>query len=321
MEEKEFHIYDHKNNKQFVVTKFDGSFTCKKVVGSTLVEPTKEELEFVIEQLEKKAYETHSFDEYINDIINLIHNKNINNYEELHNYINGLNISEDEKYKLFEETHTHLKIENKEKTEIVKLRDELIDIIRKNEDKNIDKIISFDVKSNISGEALCNIKLKTVNNGISKIQKDITHYYTDELKKDLIEPVLQEMVLASRAIQSVEPSDASFGYRSNFHLQTEDNCYAHLNNIEQDYAYKLQENILSLNNSSKISDSTARDSKINELQNEKEMEIKLEQEQQLKLVKMKKMDDKKGFSSNLIIYLLITVVTTFIILTQIMLFK
>ncbi len=318
---EEYHIYDE-NNNEFIVTNNFGNFNCKKVVGAQLVDPTKEELEFVIQELQKIANKTKTvnLDDMLNTIRSMIENNEINNYEELQKYINNLNISEQDKYTLFEKSCEYLNVNKKENSEIIKLKDELIHIIRNNKSKDIKKVISFDVRSNIGDVPLCNINLKTIDNNISKEHKNITHYYTDELKRDLIEPVLQEMVLTSQATQSVEPSDSSFGYRSNLHIKTEENCFVSLNNIEQDYAYKLQDEILSLNNSPKISDPTARDSKINELQNEKKNEMQLEQENQLKLVKNKKMDNN-GFSSNLIIYLLITIVTTFIILTQIILFK
>lgn len=323
MNQEEYRIFDD-NNNEFIVSNKNGTFECKKIIeGDKLVDPTKEELEFVIKELERQANQTQSLstEDIINTIKQLIEEKKINNYEELYNYINGLNLSVQEKNKIFEQTNTLLVNDTKEKSEIIKLKEELIDIIRKNSDRNIAKIITFDVKANISGAPICNINLTTVDNGLSKIQKDISKDYNEELKKDLIEPVLQELVLTSRAAQNVEPSDASFGYRSNFHLQTEENCFAHLNNIEQDYAYRLQEDIISLNNSPKISDSSARDAKISEIQNEKDLENQRSKEAELKRIKKKKMEDKKGFSSNLLLYLLTTIITAFTLITQIIMFK
>ena len=323
MNQSEYRIMDEKNN-EFLVTFTDGKYEVKKIIdGFSYSEPTKEELEFVIKKLQEKLKSANSFnkDDALKTIISLIEENKITNYEELHNYINNLTISENDKYDLFEKSQGHLNTDTKEKSDIIKLKDELIDIIRKNKNPEITKELTFEVKSNISGPQLCNINFNIIDNGHTKPQKDITYYYTEELKKELIEPVLQELVLTSRAAQKVEPSDASFGYRSNFHLQTEENSYVHLNNIEQDYAYELQEDILSLNNSPKISDPYARDTKINEMKNEKELEENREKESELKRVKKKKMDDNKGFSSNIIIYLLVTLLTAFIFATQIIIFK
>lgn len=322
MDKNEYHIYDL-NHNEFIVKYISGTFECKKVKNNELVDPTKEELEFVISELKRiaKNKEENDIDKLLDQIIYLINNSEITSLEELQKHISGLNISAEEKQALFEKSYGLLNNRKNDKSEIVTLREELLKIIRNDNEGKTPSVITFEVRSNVSGYPLCNINVEKLDNNIARQVKNVTEYYTDELKHELIEPVLQELVLKSKiASQNVTQSDASFGYRSNLHMATLDNNIVRLNNIEQDYAYTLQKEILSLNEMPVISNPSERDAKIAEIQNGKKQEKSLEQEQVLKR-ELKKDENPNGFTANALLFAIICAITSMIILLQVIILK
>lgn len=321
---KEFEIIDNLNNKFRVTLRDDNNFECKKVLNDgTLIDPTREELIYIMKEIQKKLETLKSenviqnYDSLLMTIKTLIDNGTLNSLDEIRNYINGLNLTQEEKEKLIQESYKYLESKSVEKTPITLFKDKIIENLRKDKQEGVTLVASFNVRENITGIDNCEVTLTRYDEkGSLEIEKQ-TFDYTEELKKDLIEPVLEELVLSTE-IEPVNYTPVPGGfYRSNMQVNTIDNRMAQLNNIEEGYANDLNKHINELSKEAKITDNNERDDKLEELQQEKSNE---QTRKRIKPNGTKEDNDNnnKGFSSNYLIYGIISLVTTLLVILQIL---
>lgn len=323
LKEKEyFEIIYYQNNKFKISWKGTNQFECKKVLrDGSLVEPSNEELLFIMKEIKKKLENrkmqtaAQNYDSLLMSIKTLIDNGTINSYDELKKYIDTLNLSPQEKDKLLKESYIYLENKSIEKSPISIFKGKIINELRKNKQEGVVLAASINIRENITGIDNCEFTLNRYDqNGSLEIEKQ-TFNYTDEIKKELIEPVLEELVLSAE-IKPISRNPVPSGfYRDNMQLTTTDNRIAMLNNIEEGYAEDLEKHLNDLSKESKISDDSERDDKLESLQNEKNNEYTR------KRLKTEKNDiedaDNKGFSYTYLIYAIISLITTLLILFNI----
>lgn len=314
---KEFEITDKLDNTFRVFYRDYNNFECKKVLSNgSLVDPTTEELISILKEIQKKLemLKRNSFiqtyDTLLMSIKNLIDNGTLNSLDEIKNYIDNLNISSKEKDKLLQESYKYLESKSVQKTPITSFKDKIIEILRKEKKEGQVLIASFNIKKNITGIDVCEITVsKHYEKGYIEIEKQ-PFDYNEELKKELIDPVIEELVLSSE-IEPVNPvSVPGEFYRSNMQINTTDNRIASLNNIEEGYANYLKQHIDELSKEAKIKDNNERDTRLDELQYEKNDEKTLK--------RIKPEDNNKGFSNSYLIYGIISLITTILIVLQIL---
>lgn len=315
MIENRYELYDANNNK-YVVFQTQEGFTCKKVLpDNTLIDPTTEELTFIIEELKKlkQSQVTLTYDNALIKLKELIDNGTLNSLDEIKNYVNSLNLNENDKEKLIQASFSHLESKSKVVTPVTQLKNKIIEHLRKERKEGNFLIATFTVIDNVTGPSYCKISLDSIDEN-SQINLEMESLdYNDELKKDLIEPVIEEIVLSSEVeAPKITPVPGGF-YRSNLNLASSDNKITNLNNIEEEYARKLDQHIKNLMTEAKIQDHGARDTRINELQEERNLEL----DNTRKRIKPEESNDKKGFSNNYLIYGVISLTTALLIILQI----
>lgn len=314
MNQKVFEII-YQNNKLRAIWGENQEFTCVKVLSNEqTVEPTNEELLFLMNEIKKKLAnkEKEEFitkDININAIKNLINTGKLNSFDDIKKYIYSLNISEKEKEELLKEAYKYFEGLSTEKTPITIFKDKLIEELRKNKSKDTALAVTFNIRENVTGIDNCEVTLNRYNqNGITEVEKQ-TFDYTEEAKKELIEPVLEELVLSSE-VEPVTKKPVPGGiYRTNMRLNTYDNRIANLYNIEDGYANDLEKHINELSQEAKINNNYERDEKLSELQNEKNDNLTRK-----RVINNKEDYENKGFSNTYLIYAIISLITTILII-------
>ena len=133
-EQKEFEIRDNLNNKFRIIFVDKSIKSIKKVLNNgNLVDPTREELIYIMKELQKMLETlkteniTQDYDSLLISIKNLIDNGTLNSLDEIRNYINGLDLSQDDKEKLIQESYKYLESKSVEKTPIILFKDKIIE--------------------------------------------------------------------------------------------------------------------------------------------------------------------------------------------------
>lgn len=229
------------NGNNFVVNLENNNYEAYKIVNGIKVEPTPEELKFIIENLQKiKEINTQekpkTYDEYLNLLKELIKNGNIKNTNQLRNFISSTTLSEEEKEKLVEEGISELSIED-----IVGLKNRIIESLRNQKTPDLKAYINFNVRDNSFGSKYCEVNLSYQDDLSSFEHIKETLNYTDTLKRELIEPVTLEVAMRSQVKDNFMVKVANdLNNRCNYFLKTEEKTSLSLNNVEYDYAEKLQ---------------------------------------------------------------------------------
>lgn len=252
-----------------------------------------------------------NIDDYFEQIKELIDSGELKDKDKLIKYINEINMSDQMKNDLITKSCEYLNTLSLD-NQITQFRDKIIDYLRKPRKEGTQMIADFEVKSNAVGEQLCSFKLSGVMNNVQRPLEQYTFYYTDELKKELIEPIIEEISLKDPVVTNdFVQSTASFGYRSDYFVATSTNACVNLNNIEQPYAEFLKKRVNNISNISKISDPNMRDAMINNLKEEREIDNVNELEKPM--VRELKKNDNQGFVS--IYYILAALATLISIVT------
>lgn len=319
---KQYEIYD-KNNNKYIIREYHGGFSCKKVLpDNTLVEPTVEELQYIITELQRlKAREQtqhYDFNSLLETLKKLIDEEQLNSSDEIKKYVENLSISDEDKIKLIQEGNNYFnsKVQSQNNTPIINFKNKLIASLRKERKKETMISVSFNVIDNISGPSYCKISLDSYDNGTPTNLEMESFDYNEELKKELIEPILEEVILSQEVYPlDITPTPGGI-YRSNMNLASTDNKYVSLNNIEDTYATELSDRLIPLMSEAKITDNNSRDNRLQELNMEKKNQ---------KVRKLEKNynsnNDKKGFSTTNMIYATISIITSLTILLQILFLK
>ena len=261
---QEIKIKDEKG-QNFIIN-FDGkNYNIKKEDGTN---PTKEEMEFILVELAKIKKNNlnmpKSYDDYLATLRELLRSGQIKSTIELENFINSLSLSPEEKEKLLREGISGLNI-----SDIIFLRNRIIETLRTNKTDDLSAIIDFNVKDNSVGAKYCEIKMG-FQDEIGYVEHiNETLNYDENLKTELIEPVLLEVTLQSEvASKEVVPTPDTINNRGNFNLQTKNKIKFNLRNAEFDYADNLDKRSEAIKNEKSITDAEKRDEESNELQSE-----------------------------------------------------
>ena len=253
------------NGNKFVINLENNNYEAYKIVNGIKVKPTPEELKYIIDNLQKiKNLNTQekpkTYDEYLNLLKELIKNGTIKNTDQLRNFISSSTLNDEEKTRLAEEGITELSIED-----IVDLKNRIIDNLKNQKTPNLKAYINFNVKDNSFGSKYCEVNLNYQDDMGSFEHIKETLNYTDTLKRELIEPVTLEVAMRSRVKDNFMVKVANdLNNRCNYFLKTEEKTSLSLNNVEYDYAEKLQKKCEELKKRMSIQDATEREDKVSE---------------------------------------------------------
>ncbi len=261
-------ITDSKGNN-FVINKTNGQYEVYKVVDGNRISPTKEELEFILNEIRniksiKPQERPKNLDDYIKLLKEMINNKKIVNFDQLSNFIKSCELSGEEKVKLSEAGIADLQIQD-----IIQLKNRIINSLKEEKRPDLKALINFNIKDNSIGAKYCEVKLnyQSNNNTTEHIKEQLN--YNDTLKRELIEPVLLEIAIQSQIKDNFivkVPNDIN--NRSNYMLSTDEDIMFNLNNVEYEYADKLQKRCMNLKDKQPVNDAEERSEKISELQDE-----------------------------------------------------
>ena len=247
------------NGNNFVINLNNNNYEISKIVNGVKVEPTAEELKFINENLAKikdlnKQEKPKTYDEYLNLLKELIKNGSIKTTLQLRNFINSTTLSEEEKAKLAEEGISELSIED-----IVALKNRIIASLKNQKTPDLKAYINFNVKDNSFGAKYCEVNLNYQDSMGSFEHIKETLNYTDTLKRELIEPVTLEVAMRSRVKDNFMVKVANdLNNRCNYFLKTEEKTSLSLNNVEYDYAEKLQKKCEEIKEKMPVQDADAR---------------------------------------------------------------
>lgn len=338
------------NGNNFVVNLENNNYEAYKIINGVKVEPTPEELKFIIENLEKikdlnKQEKPKTYDEYLNLLKELIKNGTIKNTDQLRNFINSTTLSDEEKEKLAGEGISELSIED-----IVGLKNRIIDSLKNQKTPDLKAYINFKIKDNTFGSKYCEVNLNYQDDMGSFEHIKETLNYTDTLKRELIEPVTLEVAMRSQVKDNFMVKVANdLNNRCNYFLKTEEKTSLSLNNVEYDYAEELQKKCEKLKEKVPVQDAAEREDKVAEetqdMHNEEreipkdavtdeygnvydkngeylgqineygEMDKSIKRENTLKRVRVKK---ENGFTMTAIIVAVTSFITSLIFLMQIL---
>lgn len=298
-------VIDYRES-QFFIFDSNGNLEIQKQVSpDTFIDPTKEEIVFVIDELKKQknSPRIESMADILKRLKDLIDKNEITDIESLKKFIDGLNISLEDKNSLF---RTYEKYLNKnvsiESTPLETYKNSILSYIRQSKPEDIYLVSSFEVISGVGNNLSCKHKLSTTSSSGSNVITEMTFPYNDELKTNLIEPVLCEIASISKVTaQKVENNDTSFGYRSNHHMTTENHCVSHITNIETEYANYLENEINKISQTYGLS--TENPSNNNDLNKPMSLERK---------------NPNVGSSSNILIYTIISLTLLAIFLAKLL---
>ncbi len=253
------------NGNNFVVNLENNNYEAYKIVNDVKVKPTPEELKFIIENLQKikdlnKQEKPKTYDEYLNLLKELIKNGTIKNTDQLRNFISSTTLSDEEKGKLAEEGISELSIED-----IVDLKNRIIDSLKNQKTTDLKAYINFNVKDNSFGSKYCEVRLNYQDSigSFEHINENLN--YTDTLKRELIEPVTLEVAMRSRVKDNFMVKVANdLNNRCNYFLKTEEKTSLSLNNVEYDYAEKLQKKCEEIKEKMPVQDAAEREDKVSE---------------------------------------------------------
>lgn len=301
---------------------------------------TKEEMKKAMEMLQKaeKTKEQDIIMSHLETLKNLINNNELGSEEDIKNYIEiyykdlSLEAQEQLKSSALGYLNDRQK-EGEEKTvtseEVIKIKnfkDYIIELMRsiKKEDDKRSIAVSFNVKTPISSNPYCQIKLEGAKDERLQEYAFSSFDMSEELKTYLIEPVIEEAVRQSELEEKEKKqSDVSFGYRSDLNLKTKNNTYVNLSNFDTNYIDKLNTNLVSLNNEEKLTDSYERDGAINNSIAKKENKLKNQSPSKDAVLKrvLKNPNVSEGFSKTYMIYAIVAFFTSVVVLLQVLLTK
>lgn len=253
------------NGNNFVVNLENNNYEAYKIVDGVKVKPTPEELKFIIENLQKlkdlnNQEKPKTYDEYLDLLKKLVKNGTIKNTNQLRNFISSTTLNDEEKEKLAEEGISELSIED-----IVDLKNRIIDSLKNQKTPDLKAYINFNVKDNSFGSKYCEVKLNYQDSigSFEHINENLN--YTDTLKRELIEPVTLEVAMRSRVKENFSVKVANdLNNRCNYFLKTEEKTSLSLNNIEYDYAEKLQKKCEEIKEKMPVQDAIEREEKVTE---------------------------------------------------------
>ncbi len=256
---KEFHITNNKG-EHFVVTNTH-EYNVYKVVNNQYVPAQKEEIEFVLGELNKILK---SYKETLDIIKQMIASGQIKDYNSLKQYIDTTSLSDAEKENLLQEGLGELQI-----ADIISLKDKIINQIRNYNNDNMTTLVEFQVHNNSFGEKYCEIKLSFADE-FSKIEhlKEVMTY-NKTLQKELIDPIILELALKSpiTAKNLIRTSNA-IENRGDFFVNTQDKANVVLKNGDYDHLEQLNEKLDLLKNKPSIQDDEQRNEAVNEIEQE-----------------------------------------------------
>ena len=264
------------NGNNFVVNLENNNYEAYKLVNGVKVKPKPEELKFIIENLQKikdlnKQEKPKTYDEYLNLLKEFIKNGTIKNTDQLRNFITSTTLNDEEKEKLAEEGISELSIED-----IVGLKNRIIDSLKNQKTPNLKAYINFNIKDNSFGSKYCEIYLNYQDDMGSFEHIKETLNYTDTLKRELIEPVTLEVAMRSHIKDNFMVKVANdINNRCNYFLKTEEKTSLSLNNVEHDYAEKLQKKCAEIKEKMPVKDADERqdavEEEIQDINNEREI--------------------------------------------------
>ena len=259
----ELEFTDDKGNV-FRITDNNGQYNIQKVVENNLESPNKDEVRYVLEELKKikEVEATNNIDEMIELIKTMIKNGQITSYEELKKFIDSTNLSDNDKDKLETMGIGELDLEN-----ILSVKEKIINSIRQEKNDSLEGFLKLKVWDNSFGPRYCEINM-SYKDEIS----EITHVketleYSDNLKKELIDPIMLELALRSK-VSSSSVNRIGDGYRANVNLNTEEKFHVNIDNVETEYAERLKNRCEGLNNADRLDNSEDRDAEISKMQSE-----------------------------------------------------
>ncbi len=253
------------NGNNFVVNLENNNYEAYKIVNGVKVKPTPEELKFIIDNLQKikdlnKQEKPKTYDEYLNLLKELIKNGTIKNTDQLRNFISSTTLSEEEKEKMAEEGISELSIED-----IIGLKNRIIDSLKNQKTPDLKAYINFNVKDNSFGSKYCEVHLNYQDDMGSFEHIKETLNYTDTLKRELIEPVTLEVAMRSQVKDNFMVKVANdLNNRCNYFLKTEEKTSLSLNNVEYDYAEKLQKKCEEIKEKMPVQNADARQDAVGE---------------------------------------------------------
>jgi len=240
-----------------------------------------------------------SFEEAKQKLIEQIETNAITNENELMDYVNVLGVNE-RKDELISLGKQKLQEKNLQLTPIKELQEEFIKQF--NDAIKDGKQISFDFKAVDStlNEDYMEISVITKKNDVRYEYPKKVVIFNEDAKKNLIEPVLKEIILKSKIEYNVIKDVPSFvNERANYYLKTIENCFFNISNIEKYYARELEELINELKQ--RFGDNNSE-------------EIKEELDEEMKLVRKK--PEQNGYINLIFIFVISEFVSGLMFLLQ-----
>ncbi len=250
-------IITNEKGETFLVAYENDNYTISKIENGEKKEPTKEEMAFALKELEKvkQATKKNTYDDYLKMLKDMLEAKTIKGTAELENFIQSTTLSPEEKEKLLREGIQGLDLQD-----IINLRNRIIGDLRGSKKEDMEALIGFNVKDNAFGSSYCEIKMGFKDSIGYNERLNATLDYNDNLKKELIEPVIAEVMGRSKIkTKSLSKTGDSFNNRGNLGIATEEKVKVALANVEYDYADKLDKNCENLKNRAPELDPEARD--------------------------------------------------------------
>ncbi len=256
----EFYV-TNENNERFVIINNNSNYTVYKIIYDKRQLATREEAAFALQKFNNNLK---SYKEIVESMKEKIKSGEIIDYYSLKEFIDSTNLNEEEKKILLQDGIGELQI-----IDIIALKDKIINQLRNHKKKDVKAIIEFQVHDNSFGEKYCEIKLNFADD-FSKVEyiKETVNY-NKTLQRELIEPVMLELALNSQVVSknSIRTSNL-VDNKGDFYVNTANKSNFVLKNGDYDYIEKLSEKLEVVKEKPNVYDSEQRSDIVNDIQGE-----------------------------------------------------
>lgn len=304
------------NGEKFLVEEVGNGFQYFKMVNNQKEIPNHEELQTLLEKIKELNNKKYTKDEVKKKIDDAIKKEELKDVDKIKDFLTSLNVTDD-----LEELENYAKglLEEKqiEYTPIDVIREKILKEFAEMNTEEKMAFVSFNCKKSLVSSNYLEIELSTRNGEEFYKYPNMYCIYNEETKKQLIEPVIAEVALKSEIAYSQAVNKQDFiHYIADFYFKTKDNKYINIKDIEQTYASELEAKI---NELYKQYGENLSEENIQEIYNEQEEVQNMELDQQMRLVRKKK-EDNKGFVNSMIVFVVAEAISLLLILFQIITF-
>ena len=308
------------NGVRFLVEEIDGGYQFHKIVNNKKMAVTQEELKILMERIKELSTQKMSIEAAKDNIKAAIESNQLTKEADIKDYLLSINITEN--YDELENYARELLTEKKPKILPVDvIREKILTEFSKMDSKESSAFVSFTKKKSV-GDDYLEIDLGTRSGEDAYSFPKMYYNYNDEAKKQLIEPVIAEIVLKSKIESSRIVNKSSLvDFVSDYYLKTTNNNYFSLKDIDREYANELEKKIneLAIRYGSGLSDDEVQD--VYDQQQEDNRELN----KPMTLVRKKKNqtsslenEKKAGFVNSLVLFAGLDLISILLFLFQIL---